>query len=131
VAGEEGGSVSSARPAGSTSAGSGPAPAATPAGAGAISVQETAYVARLARLELAPEELERFAGELSAILEHVEAVRRLDTADVPPMAHVVDLRNVLRPDKVRPCLDRDEVLAAAPQAESGRFRVPRILGEEP
>jgi aspartyl-tRNA(Asn)/glutamyl-tRNA(Gln) amidotransferase subunit C len=101
------------------------------AGAGSISVEETAYVARLARLELSQAELERFSGELSAILEHVEAVRRLDTADVPPMAHVIEQRNVLRADEVRPCLARDVVLASAPQVEAQRFRVPRIIGEEP
>ncbi len=110
--------------------GAGPAAAGSPA-AGAITVEQTAYVARLARLELADDELERFAGELSAILEHVDAVRRLDTAAVPPMAHVVELRNVLRADEPRPCLPREEVLAAAPQVEANRFRVPRIIGEEP
>ncbi|HTW99631.1 MAG TPA: Asp-tRNA(Asn)/Glu-tRNA(Gln) amidotransferase subunit GatC, partial [Acidimicrobiales bacterium] len=83
------------------------------------------------RLELSGDELARFSGELSAILEHVEAVRRLDTADVPPMAHVIEQENVLRPDELRPCLDRDVVLAAAPQVESHRFRVPRIIGVEP
>lgn len=88
-------------------------------------------MARLARLELSRAELERFAGELSAILEHVAAVRRLDTADVAPMSHVVELRNVTRPDEVTPCLPRDEVLAAAPQVEAHRFRVPRIIGEQP
>jgi aspartyl-tRNA(Asn)/glutamyl-tRNA(Gln) amidotransferase subunit C len=100
-------------------------------GSGAISLQETAYVARLARLELSTEELERYSGELSAILEHVEAVRRLDTAGVPAMSHVIEQSNVLRADEVRPCLDRDTVLAAAPEVEAHRFRVPRIIGEEP
>ena len=55
----------------------------------------------------------------------------LDTADVPPTAHPLPLVNVFRPDEARPGLPRDEVLAAAPQAEDNRFRVPRILGEEP
>lgn len=97
----------------------------------AISAAETAYVARLARLALTEEELGRFAGELSAILEHVEAVRRLDTAGVPPMAHAIELSNVLRRDEVRPSLDRAEVLAAAPAVEDDRFKVPRILSEAP
>ncbi len=97
----------------------------------AISGDEVAYVARLARLELSAGEVERFAGELSAILEHVEAVRRLDTAEAAPMSHVVEVANVLRPDELQPCLDRSIVLAAAPAVESDRFKVPRILGEQP
>jgi len=96
----------------------------------AISRQQVAYVARLARLELSEDELERFSGELSAILEHVEAVRRLDTAELAPMSHPIELANVLRPDLVRPSLERAEVLAAAPEVEDDRFRVPRIIGEE-
>ena len=61
------------------------------------------------------------------ILEHAAQVAALDTADVPPTAHPLPLVNVLRADDVRPSLDRDEVLAMAPAAEDGRFRVPRIL----
>lgn len=99
--------------------------------AGELSAEEVAHVARLARLELTAEESERFAGQLSAILEHVEAVRRLDTAGVPPTSHALDLRNVLRPDELRPSLAPDEILAGAPDVEDGRFRVPRILGEAP
>ncbi|MCU1495455.1 MAG: gatC [Acidimicrobiaceae bacterium] len=97
--------------------------------AGELSAEQVAHVARLARLELSPEESERFAGQLSTILEHVEVVRRLDTTDVPPTSHALDLRNVLRADELRPCLAREDVLAAAPDAEDGRFKVPRILGE--
>jgi aspartyl-tRNA(Asn)/glutamyl-tRNA(Gln) amidotransferase subunit C len=93
--------------------------------------QETAHVARLARIALTEEELERFAGQLAAVLEHAAAVSALETDGVEPTAHPLPLRNVLRPDEVRPCLDRDEVLAQAPAAEEGRFRVPRILGESP
>lgn len=88
-------------------------------------------MARLARLALSPEESERFAGQLSAILEHVEAVRSLDTAGVPATTHPLDLRNVLRSDEVLASLGRDEVLAGAPDTEDGRFKVPRILGEAP
>jgi len=96
-----------------------------------LSSESVAHIARLARLQISPEESERFAVQLSAILEHVEAVRGLDTSGVPPTSHALDLRNVLREDTPRPCLDRADVLAGAPQAEDGRFRVPRILGEEP
>ena len=94
-----------------------------------LSADEVAHVARLARLDLSADESERFAAQLSAVLEHVETVRRLDTTDVPPTSHALELRNVLRADEIRPSLDRDEVLAGAPDAEDGRFKVPRILGE--
>jgi aspartyl-tRNA(Asn)/glutamyl-tRNA(Gln) amidotransferase subunit C len=94
-----------------------------------ISRADVEHVAMLARLALTDEEIERLAGELGAILDYAADVSALDTADVPPTAHPLPLVNVLRPDEVRPGLDRDEVLAEAPAAEDGQFRVPRILGE--
>ena len=96
-----------------------------------ISVDDAAHVARLARLDLTPDELERFTGQLGAVLEHAADIAALDIGDVPPTAHPLPLVNVLRDDEVRPGLDRDEVLAQAPATEDGRFRVPRILGESP
>ena len=92
---------------------------------------DVAHVARLARLELTDDELDLFTGQLAAVLEHAADVEALDVDDVPPTAHPYELANVLRPDEVRPSLDRDEVLAAAPAVEDGRFKVPPILGEEP
>ena len=89
------------------------------------------HVARLARLALDEHEVEQLTEELAVILDHAAQVSSLDTHDVPPTAHPLPLVNVLRPDDVRPCLDRDEVLAQAPAAEDRRFRVPRILGEAP
>lgn len=96
-----------------------------------ITPEDVAHVANLARLEVTPEELERFSAQLSSVLLHIETIRRLDIADVPPTSHAVPLKNVLRPDVARPSLARDEVLAMAPEAEDGRFKVPRILGEAP
>ena len=96
-----------------------------------ISRDDVAHVARLARLDLTEEELERFTGQLAAVLEHAADVASLDTAGVPPTAHPLPLQNVLRADVPVPSLDRDEVLAMAPEAEDRRFRVPRILGEAP
>jgi aspartyl-tRNA(Asn)/glutamyl-tRNA(Gln) amidotransferase subunit C len=89
------------------------------------------HVARLARLALTDDELDALTSELAKILEHAAQVSALDTEGVPPTAHPLPLVNVFRPDVVRPGLSRDEVLAAAPEAENGRFRVPRILGEAP
>ena len=85
------------------------------------------HVAQLARLALSEDEIEQFTRELGVILEHAQEVAGLDTHDVPPTAHPLPLVNVLRPDEVHPSLDRDEVLAMAPDAEDNRFRVPRIL----
>jgi aspartyl-tRNA(Asn)/glutamyl-tRNA(Gln) amidotransferase subunit C len=96
-----------------------------------ITRQEAAYVARLARLALTETELDLYAAQLADVLEHAAAVSALDTEGVAPTAHPLPLRNVLRPDDVVPCLDRDVVLSQAPAAEGGRFRVPRILGESP
>jgi aspartyl-tRNA(Asn)/glutamyl-tRNA(Gln) amidotransferase subunit C len=96
-----------------------------------LSPDDVAHVARLARLELTDEELENFTRQLGAVLEHAADIEALDTSGVPPTAHPLDLVNVLREDERRPSLDRDEVLAMAPEAEDGRFRVPRILGEAP
>ncbi len=96
-----------------------------------ISTEQVAHVARLARLDLTAEELDHYTDQLAAILDHAADIEALDLEGVEPMTHPVPLVNVLREDVVRPCLDRDEVLAAAPAAESGRFKVPPILGEAP
>ncbi|HLI43651.1 MAG TPA: Asp-tRNA(Asn)/Glu-tRNA(Gln) amidotransferase subunit GatC [Acidimicrobiales bacterium] len=96
-----------------------------------LGIDEVRKVARLARLELSAEELADLVGELSALLDHVDAIRQIDLSGVPPTAHALPLVNVLREDVPRSCLDRDEVLAAAPETEEGRFVVPSILGDEP
>ena len=96
-----------------------------------ISEDDVRHVARLARLDVTDDEVALFAEQLGAVLDHARDVEALDTSDVPPTAHPLPLVNVLRDDLVRPSLDRDEVLAAAPEAEDRRFKVPRILGEEP
>jgi aspartyl-tRNA(Asn)/glutamyl-tRNA(Gln) amidotransferase subunit C len=90
----------------------------------AISRDEVLHVARLARLELAEDELERFAEQLSAILEAVGKVGELDLEGVEPTAHPLDLANVLAEDEPRRCLGVDEALANAPDREGDSFRVP-------
>jgi len=96
-------------------------------GTTALTRADVEHVARLARLALTDDEVERLTGELAAVLDHARDVAALDLDGVPPTAHPLPLRNVLRADEVRPSLDHDEVLAAAPSTEDGRFRVPRIL----
>jgi len=89
-----------------------------------LTAADVAKVARLARLNVSPEEVERYTRQLDGMLDHFADIDNLDLADVEPMTQPYPLVNVLRPDVERPCLDRDEVLASAPAAEDGRFRVP-------
>jgi aspartyl-tRNA(Asn)/glutamyl-tRNA(Gln) amidotransferase subunit C len=96
-----------------------------------ITRADVEHVASLARLALSEEELEALTAQLGSILEHAADVSALDTGDVPPTAHPLPLVNVFRPDEPVPSLARDDVLAAAPEVEDGRFRVPRILREAP
>ena len=96
-----------------------------------ISREDVVHVARLARLDVTEDEVDRFTEQLGAVLEHAADVAALDTTGVSPTAHPLPLSNVLRDDVPVPGLDRDEVLAMAPAAEDGRFRVPRILGDAP
>ena len=95
-----------------------------------LSRDEVAHLARLARLAVTDEELDRFAGQLGAVLNAVARVGEATAEDVPPTTHAVPMTNVTRQDEVQPSLPRDVVLAEAPAAEDGRIRVPRILGEE-
>jgi aspartyl-tRNA(Asn)/glutamyl-tRNA(Gln) amidotransferase subunit C len=96
----------------------------------AITPDEVAHLARLARLDLADNELAHLAGQLDVILTAVAAVSDVASADVPPTSHPLPLTNVTRADVVTPGLTQHQALAAAPAAEDGRFRVPRILDEE-
>jgi aspartyl-tRNA(Asn)/glutamyl-tRNA(Gln) amidotransferase subunit C len=96
----------------------------------AISREEVAHLARLSRLAVTDEELDRFAGQLDVILQSVARVGQVTAADIPPTSHSVPLTNVLRDDVVTPCLTPEEVLSGAPDADQQRFRVPRILDEE-
>jgi aspartyl-tRNA(Asn)/glutamyl-tRNA(Gln) amidotransferase subunit C len=94
-----------------------------------IEREQVLHVAMLARLRLSDEEVERMAGELSGILEHVDRIGELDLDDVEPTSHVVELENVLRPDVPRPSWPRDVVLDQAPDPDDGAFRVPSPQAE--
>jgi aspartyl-tRNA(Asn)/glutamyl-tRNA(Gln) amidotransferase subunit C len=86
--------------------------------------EQVLHVARLARLELTDEEVERMAKELSHVLDHIEKIRELDLEGVPPTSHVVDVVNALRADEPQPSLPREVVLAAAPEPLDEGFGVP-------
>ena len=90
----------------------------------AITREEVVHVARLARLELADDEVARFQEQLSAILEAVSKVSELDLSDVPPTAHPLDVANAWDEDEPHECLPLDEVFANAPDREDDLFRVP-------
>ena len=89
-----------------------------------------AKVARLARLDLTEAEIEAATAQLGKMLDHFAEIDALDLSDVEPMNQPYPLANVMRDDVEQPTLDRDEVLAEAPQAEDGRFRVPPVIGIE-
>jgi aspartyl-tRNA(Asn)/glutamyl-tRNA(Gln) amidotransferase subunit C len=89
-----------------------------------IDRDQVLHVAKLARLKLDDEEIERMSSELSGILEHIEHINELELENVEPTTHVIALENVLRPDEPRPSWSRDEVLERAPDPASGAFRVP-------
>ena len=89
-----------------------------------IERDQVLHVARLARLRLSDDEVERMAGELSQILGHVDKMNELDLEGVEPTSHVVELQNVLREDAPRPSLPRERALEQAPDVAEGGFRVP-------
>ena len=96
----------------------------------AISRDEVAHLARLARLDLDEEELVHYAEQLDVILTAVTRVGEVAADDVEPMSHPVAISNVFREDTLQPGLTTQEALTGAPAVEDGRFRVPRILDEE-
>ena len=89
-----------------------------------IDHEQVLHVARLARLRLSDDEVERMSSELSTILDHIEKIGQLDLDDVEPTSHVVEVENVLRPDEPRPSWPRERILEQAPDAAEGGFRVP-------
>ena len=95
-----------------------------------LSRQDVAHLARLSRLALDDAEADHLAGQLDVIIAAVARVSEVAADDIPPTSHAVPMTNVFRPDRSRPGLSQHDALAAAPAAEGGRFRVPRILDPE-
>lgn len=92
-----------------------------------ISRQEVEHVAMLARLELSEEEVATYTEQLNSILDYAAMLDQLNTDGIAPTAYAVPLHNVIREDQVLPSFDREKVLANAPVAEDGFFKVPRIV----
>jgi aspartyl-tRNA(Asn)/glutamyl-tRNA(Gln) amidotransferase subunit C len=92
-----------------------------------LSEKDVQYVAKLARLQVTDEEIGRYTQQLANILGYVEQLSKLDTANVEPLTHPLDVKNVFRPDEIRPSLTQAEVLSNAPEPQSGHFKVPKIM----
>jgi aspartyl-tRNA(Asn)/glutamyl-tRNA(Gln) amidotransferase subunit C len=92
-----------------------------------ISREEVLHIARLARVALTEDEIDRYADQLSNLLDHFEVLQQVDTTGVPPTAQSIDIRSVMREDRVRPSLPPEEVLANAPRPEEDSFRVKPVL----
>lgn len=91
-----------------------------------ITQEEVQHIARLARLSFDGDESERFQHDLSQIIDYVQTLGELDLSALPPTAHAVEVKNVLRADELRPCLSQEDALANGPLVEAGMFVVPRI-----
>jgi aspartyl-tRNA(Asn)/glutamyl-tRNA(Gln) amidotransferase subunit C len=94
-----------------------------------LSREEVEHVARLARLAVTESEIEVFQKQLSDILNYIGKLNELETGDVEPTSHVLDIRNVFREDEVRPGLTTEQALSGAPEPSDGYFRVPKIIEE--
>ncbi|BAY43447.1 glutamyl-tRNA (Gln) amidotransferase subunit C [Scytonema sp. HK-05] len=95
-----------------------------------IDSEQVRKVAHLARLELTPEEEEKFTTQLASILDYFEQLSELDVNNVPPTARAIDVSNVTRADELQPYPNREDILQSAPQQEGDFFKVPKILNEE-
>jgi aspartyl-tRNA(Asn)/glutamyl-tRNA(Gln) amidotransferase subunit C len=93
----------------------------------ALTGDQVRWVAHLARLEISPDEVEEFTQQLSAIVDYVDQLQRVDTQGVEPMAHALPICNVFRPDEERPSLPADEALANAPNRKGNFYSVPAVL----
>ena len=93
-----------------------------------IDIDQVRYIAHLARLELSPQEEEKFTHQLERILSYVEKLQELDTNDVPPTSHVLAVNNVFREDELSFSLSSQEALSNAPSRKDSYFKVPKIVG---
>jgi len=93
----------------------------------ALTVKEVEHVALLARLSLNEDEKKNFAEQLSSILNYADTLKLLPTEGVEPLTHILPISNVFRADEVKPSMPREEIIANAPQAEAGQYKVPKII----
>lgn len=92
-----------------------------------VTMETIEYVSKLARLNLSEKEKEKLTLEMANIISYVDKLNELDTSDVPPMSHIIPIKNVFREDRVEKSYDRDKILVNAPSQEKGCFKVPKIV----
>ncbi|MFN0157226.1 MAG: Asp-tRNA(Asn)/Glu-tRNA(Gln) amidotransferase subunit GatC [Bacteroidota bacterium] len=94
-----------------------------------VTIKDVEHIASLAKLSFSEEEKQKLTTELNAILEYMEQLNQLDTDNVEPLSHVIELNNVFRADELRPTVRRDEALKNAPAHTDELFRVPKVIGD--
>ena len=94
-----------------------------------ITKDEVLHVAKLARLKLTEEAIEKFSGQIADILDYVDTLKQVDTSGITPTSHAISLTNALRDDEPRAHLNREDALANAPEKKDGAFIVPKIIGD--
>ena len=94
-----------------------------------VTLKDVEHVAKLARLELSNAEKEKFAHQLNEILAYIEKLNELETSSVEPLSHVIELRNVMRDDVMKPSYPREEMLKNAPERTEKFFKVPKVIGD--
>ncbi|MFH0992412.1 MAG: Asp-tRNA(Asn)/Glu-tRNA(Gln) amidotransferase subunit GatC [bacterium] len=94
-----------------------------------VTIQDVAHIAKLARLEFSEEEQQKFTHQMNEILAYMEQLNKLDTTNVQPLSHVIELGNVFRVDEVRPGLSTEEALSNAPAKTDRFFKVPKVIGD--
>jgi aspartyl-tRNA(Asn)/glutamyl-tRNA(Gln) amidotransferase subunit C len=94
----------------------------------AVTLADVEHIAKLAKLEFSPEEMEKFTHQMNDILTYIDTLNELDTTNVEPLSHVIELNNVTREDKVRPSLTPDEALKNAPARTDTMYKVPKVIG---
>ncbi len=92
-----------------------------------ITGKDVENVALLARLEISPDQIDKFASQLSAVLDYAESLSKVDTQQVAPLAHVLSIQNVMRADVVTPSLNREAAQQNAPETDNGYFKVPKVV----
>ena len=95
-----------------------------------VTIKDVEHVAKLARLQFTEEEKVMFTRQLNQILEYMEKLNELDTSNVEPLSHVIELSNVFRDDKVQPSLPIEEALKNAPARADRFFKVPKVIGDK-
>jgi len=96
----------------------------------AIKIEDVDKIAKLAKLEFAPVEKKKLAKQMAQIVSYFEKLSQLETNDIPPTYHVLDIENVMREDRTEPWLTQEQALANAPAKKMGYFSVPKVIGEK-